>query len=72
MATKFAHYMTLGNKLCEALGLDPMVTTSITIDCGIGDRLPSVTVGMLITDEASGDLIDVIKRYDLVEPLEED
>jgi len=64
---KFVNALTLGGQLCEALGLDPTVTTSITINCPINE-LPTVVVGMLVADESSGHFVTTLKRYVLADP----
>lgn len=54
--------------LCEALGLDPMTVTSVTINMA-GSKACDIEVHMFLDTEMAGKVIDVIKRYTLVESI---
>ena len=55
---------SLGDDLCEALGLDGRLVTSITIRIQ-PNSLPLVRVTQAIYDEQAQALVSVVKRYTL-------
>ncbi len=58
-----------GTEVCRALGLDPIMVTSINIHISAGLQPPLVRVTMYpgALDNRADKLIEVIKKYDLVE-----
>ncbi len=55
----------VGAELCNALGINPDTTRAITINFTAGDTvwIDITTIG---TDQTTGNIIDIVTRYNLV------
>lgn len=60
------HGRILGTKICEALGLNPNEVVELTLHCGL-QSVATVTVELLPQLSAEGELVAVLRAYQVVE-----
>jgi hypothetical protein len=58
----------LGTRLCDALGLKDVRSLSLSLEL---DGLAELTVVQLMRGDASDEMVEVIKRYNLVDADDE-